>query len=516
MENFFPGLQSVKSLARDCPVTRRIMAARWREFLLTPKAFLSGLLAILLWAWASAITQVSGLRKIAVAPPVSDVFRSLSILFLLTPIAFLLLINRRSSPDSRTHLVLWLIMAPLAVSYAFLPAPFFDYVWDVMLLECFFVTSCSLVLLTEASVAKFATWPLRLLLFKLMFSMGVIKLVYGMTEWKTGGAMQFFWQNQPMPGLVSWYANALPGWLQKTFSWYTLFVEVPATVLIFAGPRSRKVFFWLNLLLQLGIFFSGNYAFFNLLTILLSWSLWQVRTGNVTRENTGGFFRQAARICFGIILAGWLCSSSWNIYKVLHFERGYLPEYSWVFLKNDTQLAIPSPLRDLLSVYAAPKFSAPYGLFAHIPRYRMEISIEGSYDQKAWRVYPFRVKPKECERAPTWYAPHHWRLDHQMYYESFRIRDPGLHARMSHFLGARWMPGLLTALSRADADVLQLLSENPFPDRPPHFFRLRYQYYLFTSMEEKRLTGLYWKTESTHAGQFFEETLSSMDFEKLP
>ena len=46
-----------------------------------------------------------------------------------------------------------------------------------------------------------------------------------------------------------------------------------------------------------------------------------------------------------------------------------------------------------------------------------------------------------------------------------------------------------------DADVLALFRSNPFPQIPPRYVRAVLWQYWFTSMEEKRRTGDWWKGE---------------------
>ncbi len=46
--------------------------------------------------------------------------------------------------------------------------------------------------------------------------------------------------------------------------------------------------------------------------------------------------------------------------------------------------------------------------------------------------------------------------------------------------------------------MLDLLGENPFPESPPRYVRLRYYLYHFTDLQTKRETGAWWKRE--HVG----------------
>ena len=46
-----------------------------------------------------------------------------------------------------------------------------------------------------------------------------------------------------------------------------------------------------------------------------------------------------------------------------------------------------------------------------------------------------------------------------------------------------------------DGDVLDLFSDNPFPQSPPRYVRAVLRQYWFTSMEEKRRTGDWWRRQ---------------------
>ena len=43
--------------------------------------------------------------------------------------------------------------------------------------------------------------------------------------------------------------------------------------------------------------------------------------------------------------------------------------------------------------------------------------------------------------------------------------------------------------------VVGLFKENPFPDRPPVYLRMRIYRYRFTNFQEKKETGNYWKRD---------------------
>jgi hypothetical protein len=63
-----------------------------------------------------------------------------------------------------------------------------------------------------------------------------------------------------------------------------------------------------------------------------------------------------------------------------------------------------------------------------------------------------------------------------------------------------WMLPLITRLLENDRMTLGLLRVNPFSDQPPRYVRARVYRYEFTTPEEKRATGNYWKR--TLLGEF--------------
>lgn len=465
------------------------------------------LVGVMFFAAISAAVQAGALLESAAAPPVSPGLRLVAQAILFVPAVISAVIMQKQRIAAA-------VLGAGAVLYAHLPSPFFDYVWDVFLIETIFVWLASSVLLSKPEWRRWYLWPMRFLLFKLMFCMGVVKFLHGMPEWKNGLAMKFFWANQPMPGLISWYAAQLPDWVQRIMTGFVFIVEVPGPFLIFLGNKARRLFFFLNLLLQIGIFVSGNYGFFNILTIITSLALFELKRPEII-ETAMRLPKRVLVYATTAALIGWGLCSLWYIYRAVSPGTNYLHETSWIFLKNEGQREVTAPARGLLQFYAAAKVANPYALFGIIPKYRMEIAIEGSADAVAWKQYAFRIKPAETKKAPAWYAPHHWRLDHQMYYESFRIRDTALHERHSYFLGVRWMPHFLGNLLNNQSKTCYLLKECPFAE-PPRFLRLRYLYYSFTNAAEKSATGEYWKTEAPHAGQFHEAIINRENYLQLP
>ena len=80
--------------------------------------------------------------------------------------------------------------------------------------------------------------------------------------------------SQCIPTPLAWYAHQLPEWLLKIGVVGTYWVESVAPLLFFLPVRSLRILAFLSqILLQVLIIITGNYNFFNLLTITLSMSL---------------------------------------------------------------------------------------------------------------------------------------------------------------------------------------------------------------------------------------------------
>ncbi len=125
-----------------------------------------------------------------------------------------------------------------------------------------------------------------------------------------------------------------------------------------------------------------------------------------------------------------------------------------------------------------------YGLFATMTTHRPEISIEGSNDGMEWQAYEFRYKPGALNRAPRWVAPDQPRLDWQMWF-----------AALGNYRENPWLLRFMMRLLQGSEPVLALIDQNPFAGKPPKFIRAMEYEYHFTTFEERRKTGNWWKRE---------------------
>src|SRR5262249_38271432 len=123
-----------------------------------------------------------------------------------------------------------------------------------------------------------------------------------------------------------------------------------------------------------------------------------------------------------------------------------------------------------------------YGLFAVMTTRRPEIVVEGSDDARTWRPYEFRWKPGDPGRRPAFTGLHLPRLDWQMWF-----------AALSRCRENSWFVAFLVRLLQGRPEVLELLDQNPFPERPPRYIRAVLYQYHFTDSLTSRQEGTWWR-----------------------
>ncbi|MGH8752116.1 MAG: lipase maturation factor family protein, partial [Burkholderiales bacterium] len=356
-----------------------------------------------------------------------------------------------------------LLLYLLYLSLFYAGQDFMTFQWDLLLLEAGFLA----LLLSTGS--RLGIWLLRWLLFRLMFLSGAVKLLSGDPSWADFSALGYHFMTQPLPTPLAWYAQHLPQSALRFATGATFFIELALPFLIFCPRRLRFAAACGFLLLQATILLTGNYNFFNLLTLALCLCLFDdqalarllpLKPGR-TLEMPG---KIAARVVAAFALLIALVSSA-QLYSVFS-GRTWAP-----WLNNGV-----APLRIVNT----------YGLFAVMTTERPEIIIEGSNDGKHWLEYSFKYKPGDVRRAPAWNIPHQPRLDWQMWFAA--LDGQAQHPWFGHFL---------QRLLENSPEVIALLDGNPFPGKPPRYVRALLYDYRYASAQERKTPGLWWKRQLT-------------------
>ncbi|MBI3543964.1 MAG: lipase maturation factor family protein [Deltaproteobacteria bacterium] len=344
---------------------------------------------------------------------------------------------------------------------------FLSFQWDALLMEAAFFAIL---------VGPGRGFLMRWLLFKLMLSSGLCKLSSGDLTWRDLTALTYHFETQPLPTWIGWYAHQLPQALLRASAFAMFVVELPATLLILVPWRwARWTALALTAGLQLFIALTGNYGFFNLLTLALCFFLlddddWrrvvpagllahvEKRVARLPTESSRAALRAAAGGTVFAVALGAVCIGS-------------------VAIRSSLPTALLIPLYELAPFRVVNR----YGLFANMTTERNEITIEGSNDARTWVAYDLSWKPGPLGRAPGFVAPYQPRLDWQLWFAA--LADPQY---------SPWVRNLVTRLLEGEPDVLKLIGTNPFPKRPPRLIRARISRYSFTDAATRARTGNWW------------------------
>ncbi len=369
---------------------------------------------------------------------------------------------------------------------------FLSFQWDILLLETGFLSIFLApwriwprelfwwpgAAIPATAVSRPALFLLKFLLFKLMLMSGVVKLTSGDNSWWNLTALDYHYWSQPLPTVFGWWADKSPEWFKHFSVAFCLVVESIVPFFICAPRRLRLIAAGLMIFLQFVIALTGNYCFFNLLTIALCLLLIDDAV--------------VASLCRGALLRRIRSTATQR--RAYNGLSGYaaiaviivtLPINAWLIFtafKPDTEW--PRLLAVAYGRVETFRIVNGYGLFRVMTKGRDEIVIEGSADGFDWLPYEFKWKPGDVMRAPGWCAPHQPRLDWQMWFAALGTprENP-------------WLGGLIVQLLQGSPDVSRLLAKNPFPREPPRYIRAMFYRYRFTTLREHRQTGAWWKRQ---------------------
>jgi hypothetical protein len=338
--------------------------------------------------------------------------------------------------------------------------------WDLLLLEAGFLA----LLLSMAT--KPGIWLLRWLLFRFMFLSGAVKLLSGDPTWANLSALSYYFQTEPLPTPLAWYVHHLPHAVLTAATVATLFIELILPFLIFFPRRLRFVAAFGIVLLQVVILLTGNYAFFNLLTMALCLVLFD---DAALRRALPVQVTQFVQHYVRDIQPRKIVSSAVGAF-------GLLIVFTGLVQLNAVVNSRISPFGAWVLGEIAPlRIVNTYGLFAVMTTTLPEIIVEGSDDGVQWREYGFKYKPGDVMRRPRWNAPHQPRLDWQMWFAALGTASEN-----------PWFSRFLQRLLENSPEVTALLGSNPFPRKPPLYVRALLYDYRYSTPEEKKATGAWW------------------------
>jgi len=366
--------------------------------------------------------------------------------------------------------LLWMLYLSLTVA----GQDFLEFQWDNLLLEAGFLS----ILLSplawrcrigcESSPARLPRALAQWLVFRLMFSSGVVKLSSGDPTWRGLTALTVHYQTQCLPPWTAWYAHQMPLLFHKITCMVMFAIELGAPLLIVAPRRLRHLGAFGMIGLQLVILLTGNYGFFNLLSIalcliLLDDTIWPERWAGSKPPATRAPRRWPAVVMMPLAAIIFTVGA-------VRLGEAFRAGIRW-----------PAPIRATTAMISPFRSVNWYGLFSNMTTTRPEIIIEGSNDGVTWRAYEFKWKPGDTKRRPAFMAPHMPRLDWQMWF-----------AASSEYRANPWFSAFLGRLLEGSPEVLALLSSNPFESAPPRYVRGLLYDYRFTNRKERLESADWW------------------------
>ncbi|MGB6552417.1 MAG: lipase maturation factor family protein [Candidatus Binataceae bacterium] len=343
---------------------------------------------------------------------------------------------------------------------------FMGFQWDSLLLETGFLA------LILSMATKPGVWLLRWLLFRFMFLSGSVKLLSGDPTWANLSALSYYFQTEPLPTPLAWYAHHLPHAVLTAATAATFVIELGLPFLIFFPRRLRFVAAFGILLLQVVILLTGNYTFFNLLTMALCLVLFDdAAIRKVLPDRLARFVH--GRV--GDLKPRKIVSVAAGAFALLIVFAGFAQIHAMFSGR------ISAPAKWINHEIAPLRIVNSYGLFAVMTTALPEIIVEGSDDGVHWREYGFKYKPGDVMRRPLWNFPHQPRLDWQMWFAALGTESE-----------SPWFPLFLQRLLENSPKVTALLGSNPFPDKPPLYVRALLYDYRYSSPKEKEQTGAWW------------------------
>ena len=368
-----------------------------------------------------------------------------------------------------------LVMFVLYLSLAHAAQVFLNFQWDTLLLEAGFLA------IFLASPSKYIVWLYRWLIFRLRFLSGISKIISADPSWASLTAVVYYFEVQPLPNWVSWYAHQLPEWVLMSGSALTLFIEIVIPFMMLMPRRYRFFAAWATIGIQLLIMLTSNHNWINLLTIALCLFL---------------FDDQAVSRIIPARLQSWLTGHSMattspgrmQVFSVALVALIIVPVSLLQIFEQVSGNRFQGMIGQYAKQVAAFHLVHPYHVFPTMPVKREELVISGSNDGEHWQEYIFKYKPGDPSRRPPVVIPHQPRLDWMMWFVP-------LHPDFM-----LWFENFLDALLVNSPEVTALLETNPFPDAPPKIIKIDLYEYTFTDETTRNASGQWWSRK--HLGTF--------------
>ncbi len=406
---------------------------------------------------------------------------------------------------------LLLLLSILQLSFITIGGEFLQFQWDSLLVECgilgalvapwWRLTPPRHLNLYDTRPTTLGRFLLLWLFLRLDWGAGIVKWNSGDPAWRDFTALAYHYFTQPLPNTMAWFWHQLPLWWHKISAVFMFVIEGVLPLLVFAPRRLRWIPAVGFVALQMLIIATGNFGYFNGLSLALClpllddrqyrwvaarlpWvSLRRVRRFAARKLLPTGALRPMLAAAFTVLVL--------PVGVFILDQQAFGPPGHFLWLRRPALLAQNYSLVN------------PYGLFAVMTRSRREIEIEGSRDGgRTWATYALPYKPGAVERRPRQAAPYMPRLDWQLWFAALdeglvppgsgkpQRRRKGLAADDVEPKPPKHVPQVLrnlsTRLFEGAPEVSRLFTTDPFAGGPPpRKLRFRIYDYRFTTWGEE-------------------------------
>jgi hypothetical protein len=381
-----------------------------------------------------------------------------------------LVITGIASRHTWSSVCVWAAIYLIYLSFVNVGQTFYGFGWESILLECCFFA----MFLGGAKTVPQAipVWLFRWLLFRIMFGAGLIKL-RGDPCWRDLTCLDYYYETQPMPNPLSWFFHWAPHWVNRGGVLFNHFAELIVPFFFFLPQPIAGIAGVITIIFQLFIISSGNLSWLNWLTLFLAFSTLDAKflsflPSRWPQMHAPPLPLHLVNIAVAVLVVIMSIPVVTNMLSARQIMNTNFNNFHLV---------------------------GTYGAFGSITRPRYEVIVEGTDDAvitsaTRWREYEFKAKPGDLTRMPPQIAPYHLRIDWLMWF-----------AAMGDWRQYPWFVNFVAKLLEGDRDVISLLRRNPFPQKPPRYVRALLYEYHFTSPDERKRSGAWWKRTLT--GPYF-------------
>ncbi|MCB9682131.1 MAG: lipase maturation factor family protein [Alphaproteobacteria bacterium] len=340
---------------------------------------------------------------------------------------------------------------------------FLQFQWDALAVE---TALASVLVAWWGARPRYAAWApgwwvLRLLLFRLVFFGGLVKLTSHDPTWRDLTALTYHYATQPQPNPVSWYAHALPAWVQK-LSAVGMFVVELGVVWGVLGPRRLRPWAALPVVGLMGLLaLTGNYGFFQLLTVVLCVAVLDDRHLHRLNARLGPPPYRPPPPVPGRVAVGAAAAALVALAVAVS-----VPRYA--------QVPLPEAVEPVVDTVAPLRSVNTYGLFAVMTTTRPIPVLEARWGDGPWTELTWRWQTSDPMARPAQVAPLMPRLDWQLWFAGLSTCDR-----------TPWTRGLMAGLLRGSEPIARLVGDlRLLTSAPPDAVRLVRYDYQFTAPGE--------------------------------